>query len=248
VTLLLENTAASENLAGMAEAELNSTVLHSPEDLAEWIADCRHRPAVGNLTQAALAARLEIGVATVQSWEKEYGPRMPTLAQIERIAELCGVTPPLLCFDQPIKRQPGVQDLYAPRVSTLTEEILWVGRVLSSRGFRFETQDRNARIFHARFGGLGERTNTLRAIGTQFGVLGERVRRIVEQQLIYLNSTSIRRDCFDALYEACTDVRELSPKEMTTRLRPLLGEKLSLANAMKYGDLVLKKRLPIKLR
>lgn len=220
----------------------------SRQALKAWLKAARTMGAAGRLTQAQLAARIGRSQISVMTWESPSFNRIPKSKDIKAIATTCGVLEPMISFDT---RQTAKDDADEEAdfliASTLDEEILCTGRILSRRAHASTHVERNAQIFRARYGGHGDDESTLQAIGNAHGVTRERIRQIVDKQLSFLAATILRTECFDALATACLALDPITVPAAEERLRHLLGGNLSLQGASDYGREVLGRSLPIQL-
>lgn len=220
--------------------------LASPGELKAWLRAARMFRRAGRLSQVQLSARLGISKLTLCHWENPSRSQIPSEDHVRKIASICGVPAPEVAFER-MRKSPYAsrRRISAVKAETLAEEILWTGRVLSSHAHDPQLVERNATIFQARFSGEGESSNTLQLIGDIHGMTRERVRQIVDKQMLHLESVEPRRECFDALHEACRTLTPMPMSEAEATLRPLLGPGLSLQGAIDYGIQILGSRLPL---
>lgn len=220
--------------------------LHSGADLKSWVRSARTMRRSGRLSQARLGELVGVSPATVSFWENPDKTAAPSIDQIQRIASACGVAVPVLAFEKKRRSPFGTRRrIDVPKASTLAEEIRWTGRVLSNHAHDPQRVERNAAIFLKRFSGQGESTGTLQQIGDAHGMIRERVRQIIDKQMLHLESIEPRHECFDALSDACRQLQPMPMSEAETALRPLLGDELSLQGAIDYGVQILGRRLPL---
>lgn len=133
-----------------------------------------------------------------------------------------------------------------PTAATLEEEILNTGRLLSAFGFTEDVRPRNAQVFFERFGGLGASESKMQSIGERHGMSRERVRQIVEKQLQWLGLAQLGSERFDAFAAACDAMRSAPVAQIEQRLRPILGDTLSIEGAIEYGKTVLGRSVELK--
>jgi transcriptional regulator with XRE-family HTH domain len=220
----------------------------SRQALKAWLKAARTMGTAGRLTQAQLAARIGRSQMSVMAWENPSFNRIPKSRDVKAIATTCGVPEPTIAFDT---RQSATdssdEEADFSISSTLHEEILCTGRMLSRRAHASTHSERNAHIFRARYGGHGDDESTLQAIGNAHGITRERIRQIIDKQLSFLPVTTPRTNCFDALATACLTLDPITVPVAEERLRHLLGGNLSLQGASDYGREVLGRSLPIQL-
>lgn len=220
----------------------------SRPELKMWLKAARTRGRSGRLTQGQLGERIGRSQMSVTAWENPDLNRVPKSKDIKAIATACGVPEPMIVFDT--RRFAAKNTDEEPdfgTASTLEEEILCAGRLLSRRAHASTHAERNAHIFRARYGGSGNDESTLQAIGDVHGVTRERVRQIVDKQLSFLPITTLKTDCFDALVAACLTLEPVTVPAAEEYLHYLLGGNLSLQGASDYGREVLGRPLPIQL-
>lgn len=213
-----------------------------------WLRSARRDNPVGRLTQMELAERIGRSHMSVAAWENAAISRIPKYKDICAIAEACGVEPPGPDFD--VRQGRAIQAEIIASMSPPTdlyEEILFNGRLLSRRAHAPSHAERNALVFRARYGGQGDAESTLRAIGDIHGITRERIRQIVDKQLSFLPTTAVLTVQFDALVDACQDLRGVAVPEAEERLRSHLGGTLSLQGAIDYGREVLGRSLPVQI-
>ncbi|WP_408952117.1 sigma factor-like helix-turn-helix DNA-binding protein [Lysobacter sp. Hz 25] len=215
--------------------------------LKAWLKDARTRGRSGPLTQGQLGARISKSQASVAAWENPDFNRIPRSKEVKSIAAACGVPEPMIAFDTRLFATDNDDRSDFQAASTLDEEILYTGRLLSRCARVSRHVERNAHVFRARYGGRGDDESTLRAIGNAHGVTRERIRQIVDKQLSFLPATTLRTECFDALATACLALESVAVSLAEARLRHLLGGNLSLQGASDYGRDVLGRPLPIQL-
>lgn len=215
--------------------------------LKAWVKAARRNGRSGRLTQGQLSARIGTSQASVTAWENPAVNRIPKSKHIKAIAAACGVPEPTIAFDPRASATDSADEEPDFGVaSTLDEEILRTGRLLSRRAHASTHIERNAHVFRARYGGRGDDESTLQAIGDVHGVTRERIRQIVDKQLFFLQGITFKTECFDALASACEVLEPLTISVAEERLRHLLGGNLSLQGASDYGREVLGKSLPIQ--
>lgn len=215
--------------------------------LKAWLKAARTRGRTGRLTQGQLGARVGKSQMSVTAWENPDFNRIPKSKDIKAIAAACGVPEPTIAFDtRPSATDNADEEQDFGVASTLDEEILCTGRLLSRRAHASTHAERNAYVFRARYGGRGDDESTLQAIGEAHGVTRERIRQIVDKQLSFLPVTTLKTGCFDALATACLTLEPVTVSVAEERLRHLLGGNLSLQGASDYGREVLGRPLPIK--
>lgn len=220
----------------------------SRQALKAWLKAARTRGRSGRLTQGQLGVRIGKSQMSVTAWENTDFNRIPKSKDIKAIAAACGVPEPVIAFDtRPSATHNADEEPDFGVASTLNEEILRSGRLLSRRAHAPTHVERNAHVFRARYGGRGDDESTLQAIGGVHGVTRERIRQIVEKQLSFLPVTTLKTGCFDALATACLALEPVTVSVAEERLRHLLGGDLSLQGASDYGREVLGRSLPIQL-
>lgn len=220
----------------------------SRQALKAWIKAVRRSGRSGRLTQGQLGTRIGVSQGSVTGWENPNVNRIPKSKHIKAIATACGVPEPLIAFDTRASATDSADEEPDFAVaSTLDEEILRTGRLLSRRAHASTHVERNAYVFRARYGGHGDDESTLQAIGDVYGVTRERIRQIVNKQLSFLPSMTLNARCFDALASACLTLETVTISVAEERLHHLLGGNLSLQGASDYGREVLGKSLPIQL-
>lgn len=216
--------------------------------LKAWLKAARTRGRSGRLTQGQLGARIGKSQMSVTAWENPDFNRIPKSKDIKAIAAACGVPEPMIAFDtRPSATDNADEEQEFGVASTLDEEILHTGNLLSRRAHASTHVERNAHIFRARYGGSGEDESTLQAIGDVHGVTRERIRQIVDKQISFLPVITLKTRCFDALATACLALEPITVSVAEERLRHLLGGNLSLQGASDYGREVLGRSLPIQL-
>ena len=215
-------------------------------ELKAWLRAARTRGHSGRLTQGQLAARIGKSQMSVTAWENPDFNRIPKSKDIKAIAAACGVPEPKITFDMRHSTTGANEEAGLGVASTLEEEILHTGRLLSRRAHASTHMDRNSHIFHARYSGRGDDESTLQAIGDAHGITRERVRQIVDKQLSFLPVTTLKTGCFDTLATACLALDPSTVPVAEERLRHLLGN-LSLQGASDYGREVLGRSLPVHL-
>ncbi|WP_187308493.1 helix-turn-helix domain-containing protein [Lysobacter antibioticus] len=215
--------------------------------LKVWLKTVRTRGRSGRLTQAQLAARIGKSQTSVVAWEGPDLYRMPKLKDITAIAAACSVPEPLIEFDMRSYAASNTDEgPHLQVASTLSEEILETGLLLSRRFHASKHAERNANIFRARYGGRGDDESTLQAIGEAHGLTRERIRQIVDRQLSFLPVITLKTGRFDALANACLELGSVTVSAAEERFRYLLGGNLSLQGASDYGREVLGRPLPIQ--
>lgn len=216
--------------------------------LKAWLKAARTRGHSGRLTQGQLGARIGRSQMSVTAWENLGFNRIPKSKDIKAIAAACGVPEPTIAFDTRQSTTDNVgEEPDLGVASTLDEEILRTGRLLSRRAHASTHGERNSHIFRARYGGRGDDESTLQAIGDVHGVTRERIRQIVDKQLSFLPAITLKTECFDALATACLGLEPVAASVAEERLRHLLGGNLSLQGAIDYGREVLGRSLPVQL-
>jgi transcriptional regulator with XRE-family HTH domain len=220
----------------------------SRQALKAWVKAARKSGRSGRLTQGQLSARIGTSPASVTGWENLAVTRIPKSKHIKAIAAACGVPEPTIAFDTRTSAPDSAdKEPDSGVASTLDEEILRSGRLLSRRAHASTHVERNAHVFRARYGGHGNDESTLQAIGDVHGVTRERIRQIVDKQLSFLPVLDLKTGCFDALAIACVALEPMTISVAEERLRHLLGGNLSLQGASDYGREVLGRSLPIQL-
>jgi transcriptional regulator with XRE-family HTH domain len=215
-------------------------VLHRPKDMARWLVKARR--AFGSvLSIRDLAAHLNVSKEVVGTWERRPDVNAPNPQQIREIARLCHVRVPVVRFDLPKGRWVR-EPIEIPQAGTLAEEILWTGRALSHMVSTRTNKERNARMFFARFVTHG-RADSYEVLAKRFRLTPGHVRQILERLLTALGKIAPRTECFDALMAACLMRRDEPADHHECRMKPFLGEGLTLAKAAEYGAVVLGKRL-----
>jgi transcriptional regulator with XRE-family HTH domain len=241
----LHSQTGLESLASELTGEYE---ISSCQELKNWLKSARTRGRSGRLTQAQLAARIGRSVMSVNAWENPNLDRFPQVDDIRAIAIACGVPAPILKCDvrSSTNQDPDPEPDWLS-FSTVDEEILCTGRLLSRRAHASTHRERNAQVFRARYGGQGDDESTLQSIGDAHGITRERVRQIVDKQLSFVPVTTLSARCFDALAAACLELESMTVSLAEERLRDLLGRNLSLRGASNYGREVLGRPLPIQL-
>ncbi|CAK7053942.1 MAG: hypothetical protein BACD_02606 [Bacteroides rodentium] len=90
-------------------------------------------------------------------------------------------------------------------------------------------------IFSARYGVKGPKNVTLKAIGDQFGLTRERVRKIVGHMIDRAQGVVIDAPCFLQLQNTVATMSFISVEEFEIQHRKLLGDLLSLSDANRFA-------------
>ena len=216
--------------------------LTSRSELKLWIRQARRYRRGGKLTQGQLGVLVRRSTMTISAWENPDDGRLPKAKDVSAIAAACNVPVPGVGFDRPAEAADQVQS----SARTLFEEILQNGIMLSHRAHTPGNIERNALIFRARYGGIGDAESTLQAIGDAHGITRERVRQIIDKQMSFLRVVDLRIACFNALADACQNLSPMPVSGAEQELRSLLGGDLTLQGAKDYGREVLGRSLPIQ--
>ena len=233
--------------ADLVETDNGNRSLFGPH-LKRWCKAARKR---ANLSQSRLAEALSLPLRKVALWESpQRVGELPSESQVAKIAEVTGcalviedsVETPVLSLRNDIRTIPVQR-----AATTVSDEIVAIGEVLSGLVSSPEKRARDAALFAQRYGVDGPDEISLQSIGLRWGLTKEGVRRTIARMLTRgaAHRVSFRAEQFLRLAEEIQALGECAPGHLDASLRHRLGTALSLADAQRFSKEILGRRLPL---
>lgn len=220
--------------------------------LKNWVRVARHERKPVPLEREALARALDVTVEQVLHWESpSLLGSLPTQDQLRDIERLTNFSLPagwdaIVSPRGARKRPASIDQGVAPNVA---DEIRAIARVLAADGFSSPSNARrNATVFSYRYGtgGAGVALTT-RTLAVRAAISDALVRQILARlrRALVQRRKSLTSPRFDELAAALPRHIGSTMQRAERDLRRLLGHRLSIADAIRFGFEVLGRPPPI---